>query len=237
MTTTASTTDQLLERIHETGYWRVLMHPVDYEEQRIPTLRRCEEIVRESEVRLRGWPYPYIDDRKGITRGDTYIQSSVDWTYYVELWRFYQSGQFVHHFAQHSDRYGPLSGGLEGQRRQEARVLNFVEVVYTTTEILEFARGLAYREALGTQSTISIEFHGANGRRVAPPINRMPVHRPPATIDSVGWSVTMPAAEIVAEAPRLAIDATMYILEKFNWDDPSRGMLEEDQRLLLERRL
>src|SRR5829696_6596341 len=98
MTTAVFETERRLAEIHDTGYWRVLIHPTVFEGSRIPTLADCWRIVEESRVSLRGWDYPHVDPAQQL-RGDDWVQSGAAWANHVELWRFYQSGQFVHHFA------------------------------------------------------------------------------------------------------------------------------------------
>src|SRR5438105_14534862 len=100
MTSLATPTDALLERIHATGYWRVLLHPSQYDEHRIPTLKACEDLIEATKVSLRGWDYPHFRRYTEDTiRGDNWIQHAVDCANHIELWRFFQSGQFVHHLA------------------------------------------------------------------------------------------------------------------------------------------
>lgn len=239
MTTTTRETDVRLARIHETGYWRVLVHPTVFEPRRIPTLHDCEKIIAATSVRLRGWDYPHID-RADYVRGDDWIQSGSDVGNHVEFWRFYQSGQFVHHAAIRYDRLpvnqfdrSTHSGALlPGQRH-----IDFIDVLYTVTEILEFTKGLAYRGVLDPAGALRIELHGTAQRMIIGPPGRLLNGLYTAAIDPITWSETQPATALIADAPRLALDATIHILERFNWTHPPRAMLEADQRRLLERRL
>ncbi len=239
MTTTLSETDGRLARIHETGFWRVMIHSTVFEERRIPTLRDCEKLVESASVRLRGWDYPHVD-RDGYVRGDDFIQSGSDFGNHVELWRLYQSGQFVHRFAIRYDRtpfFSFESNTLGGELVPSSPHIDFIDVLYTVTEILEFTKGLAYHGALDPAGKLRIELYGAQGRVLTSPPGRV-LHGPyTAAIDTIAWSTTQPAAVLVADAPRLAIDATVHILERFNWPEPAPAMLEEEQRRFLERRL
>ncbi|HLZ71357.1 MAG TPA: hypothetical protein VKV26_15765 [Dehalococcoidia bacterium] len=238
MTTTISETDGRLARIHETGYWRVLVHPTVFEERRIPTLRDCEKLIEAASVRLRGWDYPHVDNN-GYDRGEDFIQSGSDFGNHVELWRMYQSGQFVHQFAMRGDRV-PMSSESAHHRENRAPGsphINFIDVLYTLTEILEFSKGLAYRGVLDSAGSLRIELNGTKSRMVSAPTGRMIHGRYVADQDSIGWSATQPAAILIADAPRLAVDATIRILKRFNWPEPPRALLEEEQRRFLERRL
>ncbi|MHB8576084.1 MAG: hypothetical protein ACYDCQ_12220 [Dehalococcoidia bacterium] len=240
MTSITTASDALLGRIHETGYWRILLHPTVFEERRIPTLRACEELIDASKVRLRVWDYPHFEPASRTTiRGDDWLQCSTDFANYVELWRLYQSGQFVHQFGVRQDRLPPTpttSAGRAGDVIQQPRFLDFVEVIFTLTEILEFTRSLAYRGVLDPDVSLRIELHGMQDRMLVSP--RRFVHEYYiASCDDIAWTCTEPAPVVIADAPQLAIDAAMHIFERFNWPDPPRAVFEEDQRRFLERRL
>ncbi len=240
MTTATTDADTRLVRIHETGYWRVVIHPTSFEEGRIHSLRECEQLVEEATATLRVWDYPHIDPRPdGLVRGTDYVQSGSDFGNHVGFWRLFQSAQFVHHFAIRSDRMPPDLFGTDtrgGQIVDAPRWLDFIDVIYTLTEIFEFARSLAYRQVLDPAVKLRIELNGLEGRYVGSP-GRILEGIYTARIDSIAWCSTHPAAEIIADAPRLAIDAAMYIFERFNWPDPPRAVFEEAQQRLLEHRL
>ena len=242
MTTTTRDTDARLARIHETGYWRVTIRPTVFDERRIPTLHECEQLIEETRIRLGGWDYPHVD-HDGYDRGEDFIQSGSDFANHVELWRFYQSGQFVHHFAMRSDRMPANLSSINGQSGAPAPgppQLDFVDLLYTLTEILEFTKNLAYRGILDPAGDLRVELHGVAQRMiVGPPGRLIDVTNGyyMAKMDSISWTGSQPAVTLIADASRLALDATIHILERFNWLDPSRSMLEADQRRFLERRL
>ncbi len=91
-----------LDKIHSTGYWRVHIRPTQFETTRVESLARCHEILGDSSVRLRGWDYPHLGHRE-LANGEDWVESGADFRGHVEYWRFYQSGQFVHHFAFEED--------------------------------------------------------------------------------------------------------------------------------------
>ena len=47
----------------------------------------------------------------------------------------------------------------------------------------------------------------------------------------------IPRPELVAGPDEFAVDFVVEIFEQFNWNNPSRQMLSEDQKRLRERRL
>ena len=238
MTAAVSETDALLARIHETGYWLVTIRPTTFTPRRIPTLRDCERIIENASVRLRGWDYPHVD-RDGYVRGDDWIQSGSDYGNHVELWRFYQSGQFIHHLSMRHDRTPAdpfMTARSGGTLRQEPPQLDFVDVLYSLTEVLAFARGLAHRDVLTPAGELRVELHGTAGRLLLGPPGRLMDSYCQAQIDPIVWSESQLAAVLIAEAPRLALEATVHVLERFNWSEPPRAVLEAEQRRFLDRR-
>lgn len=227
-----------LSLIHATGYWRVQVRPTVFEPQRISSLKACWDMVESARVHLRGWDYPHVESREQIT-GEDYVQSGSTFANHIELWRFYQSGQFAHQFAMWEDRKPPsLDMRTYGPTpvREAPLQLGFVEVVYTLTEVFEFGRGLAYRGVLEPATHLAIELHGTQGRQLSSPSSRIPLLVREASVDQVCWGRTLLSSELIATAPEVAIDAAVHVFERFGWDAP-RSMLAEEQRRLLERRL
>lgn len=241
MTSIVIDDDKQLRLIHETGYWRVLIRPTVFEERRMPSLKHCWETVDAARVSLRGWDYPHINPKEK-TAGADWIQSSVSLAGFIEFWRFYQSGQFVHHFSVTEDREPPsLATRNSGPSPVVAgpKHLEYLNgALYTLTEILEFARGLAYRGVLDPSAFIRIELHGMEGRFLSVPAWHMPFVPPHISrIDLIPWERTLHSIELLATADKLAVDAAIDIFERFGWLGPSRMLLEEEQRRLIERRL
>ena len=92
----------LADEIRSRGYWSIVIHPTTYDVKRAD-LSELETIVNRTRVQLRGWDYPHFGERDAIKRRMRSITSSTDWQYYREIWRLYQSGQFVYVIGIHED--------------------------------------------------------------------------------------------------------------------------------------
>jgi hypothetical protein len=218
----------LLEKIHSRGYWRVLIRPTRHLENRFPSLSECRRILEESVVRLRGWDYPHIHDEHIVNR-QNWIESGVDWEYgHIEYWRFYQSAQFIHHFAMREE-YEAAS--------RDAKGLDFINTVYTFTEIFEFAARLAAKDLLSPSAEIGVELHGCDGRRIISWDRGRYVRDHVSSEPVISVSQVVSDRTLLTESARLAIDASMFVFERFNWMDAPRGILGEEQAKLLDRRL
>jgi hypothetical protein len=157
MSSVSSERERVLEKIHSRGYWRVVIRPDRYEEARIPSLSACRELVEKARVALRGWDYPYMSPQ-GPKAGQNWIEEVVDWQYgHIEFWRVYQTGQFVHHFAMRED-YEASSQDVKG--------LDFINTVFTFTEMFEFAARLAARGVLSPRAGFDVGLHNCDGRRI-----------------------------------------------------------------------
>jgi hypothetical protein len=239
MTTTRVDWNQRLTRIHERGYWRVLIHPTVFDEHRIASLPECWRLIESAQVSLRGYlKYPMVDAEQRLD-GDDWVQSGGEFVDGLELWRCFQSGQFVHHFSVSEDwqpdgarALGPPNGASPGS----VRTLSIYNTLYTLTEILEFARKLAYRDVLEPAAVIQIELHGMKGRGLEGPGSlrmRRGLYR--SQTDLICWKKTVLATELLVTAMDLALDAAVHVFERFNWNSPSRAMLQQGQRQLLTR--
>jgi hypothetical protein len=230
---------EILEKIKSHGFWRVDIRPTKFGKERIKTLRECKEIIRSSVVQLTGWDYPHIGPIDPVNKLN-HIESTVDFNKFVEIWRFYQSGQFIHLFACREDlmHQDPTATGSFGPEIKGTKFLGIVDTLYTITEIFEFAARLAEKNVFDPSLKITLDLFGMENRQLffwnpAPKLFRAYV----SSVNHIPVVKTLTVEELLANAPRLALDATLYIFERFNWDQPARGTLEEEQKKLLERRL
>lgn len=228
-------TEELLNKIHGHAYWRVVIRPSDFSATRVPSLGRCEEIIRASQVVLRGWDYPHIDR---IQAGDDWIDSACDWDGgpHYEYWRFHQSGQFVHHFNC-VEEFHRLP-----RTPSPSRYLLVLNALYTVTEVFEFAARLARHDVLGRAVQIRIELHGMKDRELTfQDVFRAAVFgqfKPYVSgIDVVKYEAMTPVPTLLGTVQDAALDAAIAIFERFNWLSPSRPPLAEEQKKFVERRL
>lgn len=226
-----------LDKIRSRGHWRVNIYPSEFQQGRVSSLADLERIFRDCHVELRGWDYPH-DPKEGVNRGADYIQGMVSWAHYYELWRLYQSGQFMHYFGMREDWYE--EGRVAGIELKPGTVLSVTSTLYTITEFFLFAARLTERVPLGPDVTVSYKLIGIAGRQLQtldPGRARLLEWRKASTdINEYGNDVTVAAAELIARAKDLAIDQAIQVYERFHWD-PARDAVAEDQRRFLERRL
>lgn len=237
---------KLIDKIKQTGYWKVIIRPAVFENSRLSNLEACKTIIQSCKVSLRGWDYPHID-KKGITiSGNDNIESYCDWPDgdFFEYWRFYQSGQFIHYFSIREDYQIDEEEIKKIQRRnltKSNKFLSIISTLYSVTEIFVFAQGLAIKDILGDTIEISIELGNSEGRELFfwGNFSRHLDRKYICTFRDENLMIKriIQKEELIANYDKLALDACLEIFKKFNWTQVPRQVFDEDQRKFLQRRL
>ena len=158
---------EILQLIHSAGYWRVNFRPSVFQQARLRDRDQCHALVYETAVATEGGRYPILSNTP-YEQGTDWIAGAANYSVFIEYWRFYQSGQFVHHLALREDHMARL--GLfhpqffvPGEGRKYLAVTASICMV---TDIVEFAARLAYRGVLAPRALIAIELHNMAGREL-----------------------------------------------------------------------
>jgi len=241
MTKESTTTEQVLGKIKSRGYWQVTIRPERFDKERLKSLGDCTRLLLECKVVLRGWDYPHVSSRDGLRSGLDYVESLTDWGEYKELWRMFQSGQFIHLFGCHEDWWSEMVtifGPSECSKIKPGSVLGVLSTLYTITEIYEFASRLAQKNLFDNSIHLSIGLHGMINRKLfVEEFGRHLFHEYVCIINDLPYSRTIAVKDILGQAADLALDHAFWIFERFNWHDPPRDVFKEDQKKLLEHRL
>lgn len=223
-------------KIRSTGHWRVVIRPTEFRDKVIDSLSECWRVVESSKVVLRGWDYPHVEERARDI-GQDFIQSGIDWEEYghVELWRYYQSGQFVHYFAASEDYHQLPWSASDGKPE---RYLLYTSALYTVTEVFEFATRLAAKELMQPNAYVSISLGNMRGRELAGwGHDDMLPRGYVSQLEDIEVANAFSPKALLAGSAELALDTTLQVLERFTWLDAPRQWLAERQREFLERRL
>jgi hypothetical protein len=137
-------------KIKKKAHWRVNYRPSVYKEKRIPDSVAAFDLVRKSLVRRRGWDYPYVsEDNVEQIRETEYIASGCDWHGFVEYWRLFYSGQFIHLFAPR-----------ENFMYDQPGFIDIPNTLYNIAEVIEFAARLTekgvYQDSLRLMLMLAI---------------------------------------------------------------------------------
>lgn len=224
---------QLHDQIKTRGYWRIIIRPVTFEDRRINTLAKCKELVRECSVQYRGWDYPHFDTNEGPTNGLDCVEQSCGWLSHLEIWRYWQSGQFAHVFGLWEDWLELRTIGTDWEV-SPGETLSVLSAVYLCTEVYEFAARLTMADALGAECKITIELHNTMNRRLSmfnPARDLSGEYR--TALSSIPYSCQITAAKLVADPRSPALEHAAWIMERFNWEPFPRSIFRKDQENLI----
>jgi hypothetical protein len=155
---------ELLEKIRTRGYWRVLIRPRPYDKHRLDDINALLPTLEQARVVLRGWDYPHINTEDVSVHLD-FIEQCTEWEHHLEVFRFYQSGQFVH-YAGFPEDWRDQSGWWPADERWASGTrLGIGATIYRFTEVFEFAARLASTSAGDEAMTVILETHGIAGRQ------------------------------------------------------------------------
>lgn len=213
----------------------VEIRPTRFDKLRIPTFSKAQEIVQSCIVTLRGWDYPHWNPNN-VQNMEDWIEASEDWGEYIEYWRFYRSGKFIHVFALHED-YIDMEKALPiryPQRPKRAGYLGFISATYQVTEVFEFAARLANKGALDPKAFVSIGLHSVKDHQlIAFDTSRFLGDDYVYTSDGpIVIEKEIPEQDLIAKPDEFALDYIVEIFERFQWNNPPRQVLSEDQKKL-----
>lgn len=208
----------LLDKIRSKGYWRVVVRPNHFAEKRVEDISALKPILQKSSVRLRGWDFPHINGRGKSYRDVDSIVQEFEWDHYHELWRLFQSGQFIYYGGFVMDwterKAVPSSGGTP------KKVLSVRDAVFRFTEIFEFAARMALTEAGHEQMHIEIKAGGLKGRFLwVDPARYIDFSiEQKAEIDEVLYQADVPSAKLMGQPKELALFPARELFKRFDWD-------------------
>lgn len=209
------TSDDAKEKFKSKGYWEIVIRPSKFIEKRIPSLRDCVDIIRDNNVLFRGWDYPHYDSSNGPIPGGDYMEQSFCWEEYghIEIWRYYQSGQFAHYLAVWED----WDRGIKDRgNNRDPKVLNLISTIYLLTEIFEFAARLGTKGYLGDSCEIKITLHDAKDRSLISPVGFLSPNYV-SNLPEISYSVILSVSDLIGNADDHALTAAKYLFERFNW--------------------
>lgn len=230
---------ELLTKLKSRGYWQFIIRPSLFNESTISTLDICHQLIRENKVSLRGWDFPhYPDYSRECTNNVGFIECGIDWSYFVEYWRFYQSAQFVFLKGFWEDWNEQAEELFTTNKKLKPNtVIDLLYLVYTLTECFEFAARLASRGILGNSCVIEVSLHNCKNRQL---ITLDPGRHLFATytcnVDTIPYKIEIKSDEILRDPALLARKAMHFIFKLFNWMNVGINQFQKEQVELLKRR-
>lgn len=225
--------ENIIDKIHSKGYWRILIRPIEYEQEKILSLKECREIMDSSVLQLRGWDYPHID-RNNFINGQNFISNSCDFGGHLEYWRLYQSGQFIHHFAMIED-WQSEKISLLGHKYTDLgfKGLEIISTIYKITEIFEFAARMAAKGVFNGNLTINIQLLDTQERKLFFWDNARTLFQEYiCNIPKIEFEKNISEQDLIGNGREIALQLAGNIFERYNWNSPIDSFRNEQNNLL-----
>ena len=210
----------VLEKIRQRGHWNVEIRPVNFADERLQTLAEVEQVVRDSIVSIRGWNFPHWNNREEPQRGLDWAGQDFEWNHYLELWRMFKSGLFIHVAGLPEDWRDQSGLWPANADWTPGQTLAVGGTLYRLLEIFTFASRLALTKA--GDDTMHIEFAIAglaNRSLVADDPRRAPFMFPMTAQQSeFPYAVDVPRERLVAEPADQVPEPARRLFELFHWD-------------------
>ena len=235
--------EKILSQIKSRGYWRVNFRPLIIEEKL--KLPQCKNIVEKNQVEYRGWYYPHVphrsDNDTDLILGNNYCEGWINWGAHKEIWRMYQSGQFIHYRATEEDWYkeDDWYNNSPFKDIESGTILSVLSALYLITEIFEFLSRLAknglYKEGVGIDIGLN---KTARRKLVMLDPMRVPLWDQYKTkIDGIPFTAQYSNEQIIQNAREEALEVIIHIFHRFGWENPPTGIFKSDQEKLITRKL
>jgi hypothetical protein len=215
---------------HTSPRWELIAHPSQYLADRIPNLPDVQRLITESQVSLRGWPFPYIGQRGESVTFNNGFQGHVNWNDMRETFRFYKSGLFVWKRAIREDL-------RDVKPDKGKRQLSFIVAIYSLTEWLLFLERL-YGSIDATDTVrILVRVVGCKNRQLASFDASVPFYSDwyESQEDVIYFERDYTVEELRASSKEIARVIAKHIFHVFNWTDVKDEMIEVWQNKLLNR--
>ena len=227
---------EVLEKIRSRGYWKVIIRPATFVERRVANQRDLLPIIEKNSVNLKGWSFPHVDSYADMEKGPDWIGQEIGRDPILELWRFYQSGQFIHYFGIPEDWHSGTNQWLPSEDGVHRVILGVSAIVLQLTEIYEFAARLCFTEASDNEICLEITFDNLEDHfLLLPEIGSPRVSWfPRASRPSVQYFIHLTRTELVADAKELSLAPALELFASFRWD-PNISLIRELQSEIIRR--
>ena len=220
----------MLEKIRSRGYLRVVIRPANFVEERVSNISSLYPLLQKISVQLRGWDFPHLDPHVTPHFDKDWVEQASEWKHYLELWRFYQSGQFVDFIGMEEDWLDQFHDWPLPKDWKPRSYLGVKNAVFQFSEIFEFAARLSLTEAGDEQMHLEIDIRGLKGRALEldAASRRRSLAEKKAAISELPYKIDVSKTELITASKELALKPAVELFRRFGWD-PSLDLLRDMQ--------
>ena len=136
------------------------------------------------------------------------------------IWRFYQSGQFIHISGMPIDWRDQSRFWPADEQWRPGALLGVGDALFTFTEVFEFAARLALSDAGDEQMHIGATVGNLKGRLLyVDTQERWPFHTSyQASVEKFPYSVELTRSDLAARPREFGLQAANELFKRFGWD-------------------
>jgi hypothetical protein len=229
----------ILKAIKSRGYWRVLIRPSKYVRDRILSINKCEQLIKQTKVSIRGWDFPHME--RNLVYEKDYIESATEFHDMLEFWRIYKSGQFIFYSGFMEDWFQERVGHIatSGWNRSPMSSLDIILTLFRMTEVYEFTARFIEANQIDTPVELSIKLVNTQNRALF-----FSDYSRPTFCDHICKDVEISYLEkkyprdFLANATGYAINTSLHVFSYFDWGgDETKRILTDYQADLLNRKM
>lgn len=231
--------EDIKKKLDAVGNIKVIFEPSFYKDGLIKK-KDLQEVLQKTAVSLRGWSFPHIpqQDKDGSKKPYSIgngVEFYTSWDKFIEIFRLYQSGQFLGKFALYEDTIGEL----RGNKLEPGKYLDFLSTIYKMTEIVLFIKNLI--ENTGIEGgNLTIEINKTRDRELESIFSQNIFSFNAGYIcgmEQVVVRANFKKEQIMVDPLKISRELTKGIFDDFNWRNYSDQMIETHQENLLNRRI
>ena len=240
--------ESLKQEILERGYWKIILQPTSYPTKKFSGVE-LKNLIKECRVTNRSFEYPSIIDHNNLDWAKYYtisngIESWMTLPRLRDLFRFYESGQFIQYLGMYEDRFEERSNFtntkiVNQSHPPEIRFFETTWAMCSFTEIFLFASNLSQKNVFGDRIKISISLHNQANRilKTLDPFrvgfNRQyECHDNEINLTPLQLSID----DLQSNHDEFAIQNMMACIKLFNYDsDHIEASFREDQKKFYDR--
>lgn len=227
------------QKIDNVGNMKVIFEPLVYKKDRIQK-RNLQEILEKNQVNLRGWSFPHIpkedrDDCKKPYSIENGVEFYTSWQNMLEIFRLYQSGQFLAKFALREDTLGEV----HGKKLDAGKYLDFLGLIYRITEIVSFIKNLIENTDI-EGGRLTIELHKVKDRELESIFSQNILSFEAGYVcrmNKISTTQEFDREKISNKYLEVGLEFIKVIFDDFNWRNYSEQMIKTHQENLLGRRM
>lgn len=236
-----------LEKIKSRGYWKISIYPNTKIVDSIQPINKAKELAQQNAVQFRGWDYPHIPtqrmDHQAMYVNNDAIESWTDFDQFKEVWKLFNTGQFIHLAAVKEDWWEEdswLDANHPLKKIKPGTVLEIIATIYYITEIYAFIRNMIISGVYKTDIVVDISLNNTQGRalHITDPGRAPLFFEYKAEPNKIQLPIKVyEIKDFDANYLQLAYDQIVSLCNQFNWDNPPLQVIKDDQKKLIERRI